>query len=61
MLPIDPEILRKSAAIPSKIAELSYKDENAAIKYLRIWGEKKLPVTELFNEISQELGNKVNQ
>lgn len=50
-LPLDPDFLRKRMMIPVKIAELSYKDEMAAIKYLRIWGEKKMPISELFDEL----------
>jgi hypothetical protein len=51
-LPIEPEFLQKRMMIPSKIAELSYKNVDAAVKYLRIWGEKKMPVTELFEELN---------
>jgi hypothetical protein len=50
-LPIDPEFLRKRMMIPVKITELSYKDEEAAIKYVRIWGEKKMAISELFDEL----------
>lgn len=51
-LPIDLEFLQKRKMIPVKIAELSYKDETAAIKYLRIWGEKKMAITELYDELT---------
>jgi hypothetical protein len=54
-LPIDPEFLEKRRMIPAKIAELSYKNEEAAIKYLRIWGEKKMAITELFDELTNVL------
>jgi hypothetical protein len=50
-LPIDQEILKKRSMIPTKIAELSYHDQEAAIHYLRIWGERKMPVSELFHEL----------
>lgn len=53
--PIDPEILKKRKSIPAKIAELSYKNEKAAIKYMRIWGEKTMPITELFDELVNAL------
>lgn len=59
-LPIDLDLLRKRMAIPAKIAELSYTNQNEAIKYLRIWGEKKMPVTDLFNELSSLLSKKAN-
>ncbi|MDR7237171.1 hypothetical protein [Neobacillus drentensis] len=54
-LPIDLEFLQKRKMIPIKIAELSYKDEEAAIKYLRIWGEKKMAITVLFDELTVAL------
>jgi hypothetical protein len=54
-LPIDPEFLQKRMMIPVKIAELSYKDEGSAIKYLRIWGEKKMTISDLFAELTFEL------
>jgi hypothetical protein len=54
-LPIDPEIVRKAAAIPGKIADLSYTDERLAIHYLRFWGEHKMPITPLFDELEQAL------
>jgi hypothetical protein len=57
-LPIDQDILKKRSMIPSKIAELSYLDSDAAIKYLRIWGERKMPVTELFQELVSVMSEK---
>lgn len=60
-LPIDPEILRKRMAIPTKIAELSYINPDAAIKYMRIWGEKKMPVTVLFDELISVLSKEAVQ
>lgn len=54
-LPIDLDILRKRQAIPVKIAELTYLDKDAALKYMRIWGEKKMAITELFDELSVTL------
>ncbi|MDD9312613.1 hypothetical protein PUS82_15165 [Cytobacillus firmus] len=49
--PIDPEILRKRKAIPGLISELSYLNEDKAVNYIRIWGEKRMPITELFDEL----------
>jgi hypothetical protein len=60
LLPIDQEILKKRSMIPSKIAELSYRDQDAAIHYLRIWGERKMPVTELFQELVTVLDEVAN-
>jgi hypothetical protein len=50
-LPIDVELLNQKRMIPVKLAELSYIDPEATIRLLRIWGEKKMPITPLFNEI----------
>lgn len=58
--PIDPDLLRKRMSIPSKIAELSYVDQAEAIRYLRIWGEKKMPVSELFDELTATIIEKAN-
>jgi len=55
MLPIDPKILFKQMEIPEKIAQLSYIDLEKAIKYMRIWGEKKMPITPLYDELNEEL------
>lgn len=54
--PIDPVIIQKHAAIPGLIAELSYIDEGSAIDYMRVWGEKKKPISTMFEELSSELG-----
>ena len=54
-LPIDPIILKKRGAIPGLIAELSYKDETKAVEYLRIWGEKRMPITTLHEVLTSEL------
>ncbi|MCM3413565.1 hypothetical protein [Metabacillus litoralis] len=57
-LPIDMELLEKRKAIPVKLAELSYIDQEKAIHFLRIWGEKKSPITPLYNEIMKTLYDK---
>ncbi|KAA6482212.1 hypothetical protein [Bacillus swezeyi] len=54
-LPVDPEFLKKRMAIPSKIAQLSYINPEQAIKYIRIWGEHKKPVSELYTELTNVL------
>jgi hypothetical protein len=54
-LPIEPEFLQKRMMIPVKIAELTYFDQDAAIKFMRIWGEKKLPVTDIYESLLEEL------
>lgn len=50
-LPICMDIVQKRGEIPKKIAEISYQDEKTAIHYMRIWGEKKMPITELHSEL----------
>jgi len=54
-LPIDLDILQKRKEIPVKIAELSYKDEEKAIHFMRMWGEKKIPITEIHELLSMSL------
>ncbi|WP_416149458.1 hypothetical protein ACM26V_00210 [Salipaludibacillus sp. HK11] len=50
-LPIDPEILKKRMQIPKLLAKLSYQDEEEAIRLMRQWGEKKQPITSMYNEL----------
>ncbi|MDF2911120.1 MAG: hypothetical protein K0Q56_2001 [Sporolactobacillus laevolacticus] len=57
-LPIDPEILEKRKQIPVKIAELSYLDQESAIEFIRIFGEHKMPITTMFDELSKCLEEK---
>lgn len=54
-LPIDLDLLHKRKEIPALLAELSYKDPNQAITYLREWGEKKTPITELHDKLRRSL------
>lgn len=58
-LPIDLNIIEMRKEIPKKIAELSYKDEKEAIHYLRLWGEKKIAITEIYEQLCQSLQDKV--
>jgi len=50
-LPICMDVLKKRSEIPKIIAEISYQDENKAIYYMRVWGEKRKPITELHDEL----------
>ncbi|MFX3616101.1 MAG: hypothetical protein ACE3JK_01045 [Sporolactobacillus sp.] len=52
-LPIDPIILEKRSQIPGKIAEISYKDKDEAIKFMRIYGEHKMPITPMYDKICE--------
>lgn len=56
-LPIDPIILKKRMRIPVLLAELSYLNEKAAIDYLRMWGEHKIPVTTLHDQLDEKIKN----
>ncbi|WP_078597145.1 hypothetical protein [Evansella clarkii] len=54
-LPIDPVILHKKMEIPKLIAELSYQDEKEALRLMREWGEKKKPITPMYDELTELL------
>lgn len=54
-LPIDPMLLAKRSEIPSLIAQLSYLDQKKAIEFLRIWGEKRMPITTIHGQLKDEL------
>lgn len=53
--PIDWELVHMMAYLPVKLAELSYRDQEAAIDYLRDWGEKKKEVPQLWDEVTEAL------
>lgn len=53
--PIDPIILMKLGAIPELLAKLSYADQPTAIKFMRIWGEKQMPITTLHAALVESL------
>lgn len=55
---IDPAILARRSAIPGLIAELSYLDEHAAIEFIRIFGEHKMPITSMFNKLTKTIAEK---
>jgi hypothetical protein len=52
---IDRELVRKSAYLPDKLAELSYKNPDAALKLLRDWGEGRKPISQLWDETLAQL------
>ncbi len=54
-LPIDLDILQKRKSIPIKLAELSYLNNEKAIELLREWGEKRVPITPLYEKIMDAL------
>lgn len=53
-LPIEPILLRKRMAIPELIAKLS--NQTKSIEYIRIQGEKRMSITELYGLLTEELG-----
>ncbi|MCY9666701.1 hypothetical protein M5X11_17500 [Paenibacillus alginolyticus] len=53
--PIDWELVHMTAYLPVKLAELSYRDQEAAIGYLRDWGAKKKEVPQLWDEVTAAL------
>ncbi|WP_078428799.1 hypothetical protein [Alkalihalobacterium alkalinitrilicum] len=58
LLPIPVEILEKRSMIPMKLAELSYNNPDKAIELLRVWGEKRMPITPLFDEIMDQFDHR---
>jgi hypothetical protein len=57
-LPIDPEIIKKRAYLPVKLSELSKIDPDAALKYLRNWGDGKQAISQLWDSVMSELNSK---
>ncbi|UUI01748.1 helix-turn-helix transcriptional regulator [Oceanobacillus jeddahense] len=57
---IDPEIIKKDCEIPKLIAKLSYHDKEAAIIFIRKYGEMTVPVTPLYEEVIKALAYFVN-
>lgn len=57
-LPIDPEIIRKNAYLPDKLAQLSYKNPEAAMAILREWGEGRKAITQLWDSTIAALKEK---
>jgi hypothetical protein len=45
------EILKKRREIPLLLTKLSYSDEGLSIKYLRIWGERRMQTSPLYQEL----------
>lgn len=56
-LPIDLDILQKRQEIPMKIAKLSYQDEDKALYFMRMWGEKRIAISEIHEQLSAALKN----
>jgi hypothetical protein len=52
---IDRDTVRKNTYLPVKIAELSYKDPEAALEILRDWGEGRKPVLHLWDDVIGKL------
>ncbi|TNJ64544.1 hypothetical protein FE784_19905 [Paenibacillus hemerocallicola] len=55
-LPIDPEYIYKRATLHKRINELSYRDAEAALAFLRDWAEGKKHIEQLWEEVAVALG-----
>lgn len=53
--PIDPELVKMHSRLPVLLAELSRKNEKAALELLRAWGEGTKTVRKLYQEINEYL------
>lgn len=56
-LPIDREYIYKRATLHKRICELSYRDAEAALAFLRDWADGKKAISQLWEEITTELEN----
>ncbi|PAQ15041.1 hypothetical protein CD798_08335 [Bacillaceae bacterium SAOS 7] len=54
-LPIDLDLLEKRIAIPALLAELSYLNEQRSVELVRVWGEKTMPITSLYDLLLKEI------
>lgn len=54
-LPIDRDYIFKRATLHKKISELSHRNPEAALKFLRDWAEGKKQVTPLWEEVTKAL------
>lgn len=54
-LPIDHDYIFKRATLHKLIAELSYKNPDAALAFLRDWAEGAKQVTPLWEEVTKAL------
>ncbi|KOY81246.1 hypothetical protein I6G82_02915 [Lysinibacillus macroides] len=55
VFPIDPELVKMHSRLPVLLAELSHKNEEAALELLRAWGEHTKPIRQLYKEINKYL------
>jgi len=54
-LPINMNLIEKEIEIPDLLAKLTYKNEDLAIGYMRLWGEKKMTISEIHKKLTDEL------
>lgn len=52
---IDPEVVKKNAYLPVKLAELSRHNPEAALQLLQAWGEGSKTIKQLWKETSDQL------
>lgn len=55
VFPIDPELVKMHSRLPVLLAELSHKNERAALEFLRAWGEGTKTIRKLYKEITDHL------
>ncbi|WP_257349050.1 hypothetical protein [Pseudalkalibacillus decolorationis] len=49
------EVILKRRQIPKLLSDLSYINQEKAVKYLRIFANKELPVTPLYEKLIEEI------
>lgn len=64
-LPISLDLIQKHREIPTLIAKLTYVDKKQAIKFMRLWGEKRITISEIHEQLFEavvikEKGEKIS-
>lgn len=54
-LPINLEVLEKRTEIPELIAELSYRDQNQAVEFIRLWSKRRITIDEIHKKLHEAL------
>jgi len=55
VLPIKQELLQKEIEVPHLLAKLTYSDQEEAVRYMRMWGENRIAISEIYEELSMKL------
>lgn len=59
-LPIDMDILQKRKEIPINLAKLSYIDKDQAVHFMRLWGEKRVTINEIHEQLTEAVKEELN-